>query len=163
MNVVGTNTVRSDGAAKLRGEAVYGVDVALPGMLHARLLRSPISAGRVVQLDVTPAREMPGVWSVITAEDAPDHRHGLVINDQRLFASDRVRFEGEPVAAVAAETRAAAQRAVAAIEVRSRTGVTGCGPRDRCGLRSAGWCTPSGPASIRLVRIFRAAPMSPEK
>ncbi len=45
MKVVGTNTVRSDGAAKLRREAVYGVDVALPGMLHARLLRSPISAG----------------------------------------------------------------------------------------------------------------------
>ena len=116
MKVVGTNTIRSDGAAKVRGEAVYGVDVTLPGMLHARLLRSPMPAGRVVQLDVTPARELPGVWSVITAEDAPDHRHGLVINDQRLFASDRVRFEGEPVAAVAAETRAAAQRAVAAIK-----------------------------------------------
>ena len=65
---------------------------------------------------MTPAREMPGVWSVIAAEDAADHRHGLVINDQRLFASDRVRFEGEPVAAVAAETRAAARRAVAAMK-----------------------------------------------
>ena len=116
MNVVGTSTVRSDGAAKVRGEAVYGVDVALPGMLHARLLRSPIAAGRVIQLDATPARDLPGVWSVITADDAPDHRHGLVIKDQPIFASDRVRFEGEPVAAVAAETRAAAQRAVAAIE-----------------------------------------------
>lgn len=116
MKVVGTSTVRSDGAAKVRGEAVYGVDVTLPGMLHARLLRSPIAAGRIVHLDASPARDLPGVWAVITAEDAPDHRHGLVIRDQPLFASDRVRFEGEPIAAVAGETSAAARRALAAIE-----------------------------------------------
>ena len=52
MNVVGTNTIRSDGAAKVRGEAVYGVDVALPGMLHARLLRSPI-CGRAASSNST--------------------------------------------------------------------------------------------------------------
>ncbi|HKY46598.1 MAG TPA: xanthine dehydrogenase family protein molybdopterin-binding subunit [Acidimicrobiia bacterium] len=115
MTVVGISAQRSDAVVKVRGEAIYGVDVALPGALHARLLRSPVAAGQIVGLDLSGARETTGVRAVISAEDAPAHRHGLVINDQPLFASERVLFEGEPIAAVAAETEAAARQAVAEI------------------------------------------------
>ncbi|HUG75812.1 MAG TPA: xanthine dehydrogenase family protein molybdopterin-binding subunit, partial [Acidimicrobiia bacterium] len=113
--VVGTSTARLDGMSKVRGEAVYGVDVSLPGMLHAGILGSPIPAGTIVALDTSKAEAMAGVWAVITASDAPRHRSGLVVADQRIFAHGYVAFEGEPVAAVAAETPELVRKALDAI------------------------------------------------
>lgn len=115
--VVGTNTSRLDGLSKVRGEAVYGVDVALPGMLWAGILGSPLAAGRITRLDTTAARQIPGVWAVITAADAPPHRNGLVVADQPIFASEQVTHEGEPVAAVAAETPELVRQALEVIHL----------------------------------------------
>jgi CO/xanthine dehydrogenase Mo-binding subunit len=115
-SVLGQSVRRSDGVAKVRGEAVYGIDHAEPGMLHARVLRSPIAAGRIVRLDVSAALDLPGVHAVATWDDVP-HLSGPVLKDQPLFPPDFVRYVGEPVAAVAAETLEQADAAVAAIEL----------------------------------------------
>ena len=82
--------------AKVRGLATYGVDYAEAGMLHARLLRSPVPAGRITRLDVSGAWSMPGVHLVVTAADAPSHRNGLVLLDTPFFATDTLLYEGEP-------------------------------------------------------------------
>jgi CO/xanthine dehydrogenase Mo-binding subunit len=106
----------------VRGEAIYGVDYAETGMLHAKLVRSPIPAGRITRLDTAAARALGGVRGVITANDAPDCMAGWILKDQRLFAHDVVRFEGEPIAAVVAETVEQAKAAVAAIDLRIEPG-----------------------------------------
>jgi CO/xanthine dehydrogenase Mo-binding subunit len=103
--------------AKVKGEAVYGVDYEEPGMVWAALLRSPVAAGRIARLDVSKARTMSGVRAVVTAADAPTCRAGWVMREQRLFAVDGVRYEGEPVAAVVADSLAEARVAVAAIDL----------------------------------------------
>lgn len=117
MTAVGERAARSDGPEKVRGSAIYTVDVSLPGTLTGLLLRSPVARGVINRLDVQRARELPGVWAVITGADAPSHRSGLAIKDQLLFASDRILYEGEPIAAVAAESEEAAKAALDAIEV----------------------------------------------
>lgn len=108
---------RSDGPTKVAGTARYTVDVALPGMLHCALVRAPIAAGRIRGIDTSRARALPGVRAVLTADDVPSHRNGMVIRDQRLFAADLVRYEGEPIAAIAADTDAIARRAAALVEL----------------------------------------------
>jgi CO/xanthine dehydrogenase Mo-binding subunit len=70
-SVVGTSTPRLDGLTKARGEAIYGVDVALPGMLWAGVLGSPVAAGTITRCDTSAAQQIPGVWAVITAETPP--------------------------------------------------------------------------------------------
>ncbi|MHA6793603.1 xanthine dehydrogenase family protein molybdopterin-binding subunit [Pseudonocardia bannensis] len=117
MTVIGERIPRSDGQSKVSGEAIYGVDYAEPGMIWGALLRSPVSSGRITRLDTTAAMAMPGVHAVLTAADAPDAYAGWVLRDQRLFAVDRVHFEGQPIAAVAADTLAQARAAAAAIDL----------------------------------------------
>ncbi len=120
MSLIGARTARGDAPVKLRGEARYTVDLAFPGMLHARILRSPVARGRILRLDTDRARQVAGVHAVLTAADAPRHRHGLAIRDQRIFASEHLHYEGEPIAAVAAESDRAARAALAAIELEIR-------------------------------------------
>ena len=115
MTAIGLSTPRSDADAKVRGLAVYGVDYREVGMLHARLLRSPVAAGRIIRLDVTEARSSPGVHAVVTAAEAPQHRNGLVLLDTPFFAGDTVLYEGEPIAMVVADTPRQAQLAVETI------------------------------------------------
>ena len=117
MTVVGLGAPRSDADSKVRGLAVYGVDYREAGMLHARLLRSPVPAGRITRLDVTEARSSPGVHAVVTAAEAPEHRSGLVLLDTPFFADDMVLYEGEPIAMVVADTARQAQSAVETIEL----------------------------------------------
>ena len=85
MTAVGLGAPRSDADAKVRGLATYGVDYREVGMLHGRLLRSPVAAGRIIRLDVTEARSSPGVHAVVTAAEAPGHRNGLVLLDTPFF------------------------------------------------------------------------------
>ena len=99
MTAVGTSAMRTDARDKVTGGAIYGVDVAVPGMLIGAVLRSPVAAGRIRHLDLDAMRRAPGVEAVLAAADVPDVRHGLVIRDQPLFAEEEVRFEGEPIAA----------------------------------------------------------------
>jgi CO/xanthine dehydrogenase Mo-binding subunit len=115
-SVIGKDVRRSDGKAKVTGAAVYAIDHEEPRLLHAKLLRSPIAAGRIVRLDTSRAEAMPGVRAIVTGADAP-RLAGFLMRDMPLLAQDVVRYVGEPVAAVAADTVAQARAAANAIEL----------------------------------------------
>jgi CO/xanthine dehydrogenase Mo-binding subunit len=116
---VGTRPVRPDGLDKVTGRARFAADLTLPGMIHGHVLRSPHAHARIVSIDTTAAEAMPGVKAVVTREDFPDLPAGDPQRDvtRNLMARDRVRYEGQVVAAVAAGTRRQAREAAAAIEV----------------------------------------------
>lgn len=121
--VLGQRVRQSDWPERTTGAATYVPDVQLPGTLVAAVLRSPHPHAEIRRLDVRPALAMPGVVAVITADDFGDRtylHHGGPLADRRPLAKDRVRFVGEEIAAVAAETAAQARAAVAAIEVAYR-------------------------------------------
>ncbi|WP_051399665.1 xanthine dehydrogenase family protein molybdopterin-binding subunit [Haloechinothrix halophila] len=118
--VVGTTVPRADGDAKVRGIAMYGMDYTEPGALTVRVLRSSVPAARIVRLDTSKAASLPGVRAVATAADTPGTSGMLVVKDQSAFAREDVRYVGEPIAAVAADTPAQADAAVAAIELETR-------------------------------------------
>src|SRR5881628_474014 len=115
--VVGKSLPRMDGAGKVTGTAVYAADFALPGMLVGKVSRSTEPHARIVRVDTARARALPGVRAVMTAADVPDVRYGGALKDETVFARGKVRYVGQPVAAVAATTREAAEAALAAIEV----------------------------------------------
>ena len=117
MRVVGKSLPRIDAPGKVTGTAVYAADFALPGMLVGKVLRSTEPHARIMRLDVTRARALPGVRAVITAADVPDVRYGGGLKDETVFARGKVRYVGQPVAAVAATTPEAAEAALAAIDV----------------------------------------------
>ncbi|MGI9611064.1 MAG: xanthine dehydrogenase family protein molybdopterin-binding subunit, partial [Acidimicrobiia bacterium] len=106
--------IRPDGPDKVTGTGRYVADLSMTGMLTAKFLFARVSHARITRLDVSPAREIPGVLAVLTQDDVPDRRFGSV-RDRTLFARDVIRFEGEVVAAVAATTEEAASKALDAI------------------------------------------------
>ncbi|SFN44917.1 CO or xanthine dehydrogenase, Mo-binding subunit [Streptomyces sp. cf124] len=114
---IGTRLVRRDAAERVTGHTAYTEDIRLPGMLHGVLVQSPVAAGRLRGVDVDRARALDGVVKVLTAEDVTDRRYGNYVKDQPIFARDRVRFVGEPVAMVAATSLAIARRAAGLVEV----------------------------------------------
>jgi len=116
LQFVGKPAQRVDGPAKVLGTARYLEDMQVPGMLYARVLRSSLPHARIVKLDVSAARQVPGVRAVITSEDYVDHgRFGRFMNDQFVLAYEKVRHVGEGIAAVAADTPEAAAAGMAAI------------------------------------------------
>ena len=117
MRVVGKSLARVDAPGKVSGTAVYAADFALPGMLWGRVLRSTLPHARIIRLDVTQACALPGMRAVVTAADVPDVRYGGGLKDETVFAKDKVRYVGQPVAAVAAATPEAAEAALATIDV----------------------------------------------
>ncbi len=113
---VGASTLRPDAFPKATGAFVFAGDLQVPGMLWGAVLRCPYPHARLISLDVTPARAVPGVAAVVTAADVPGRAtFGLVHPDQPVFVREVARFHGEPVMAVAAETLAAARDACAAV------------------------------------------------
>jgi xanthine dehydrogenase D subunit len=115
---VGESVLRPDGIPKVKGQFAFSSDVWMEGMVWGRTVRSPYPAARIRGIDVSPALALPGVHAVITAEDVwGSPTYGLEHHDQPVFASDVVRYHGEPVAAVAADHPEIAQRACAAIVV----------------------------------------------
>jgi CO/xanthine dehydrogenase Mo-binding subunit len=109
-----------DGLDKVTGAARYTFDVTLPGMLHAKVLRSPHPHARIVAIDTSKAGALPGVGAVVTGRDAarlPDPYYGVAIRDQPVIAIDKVRYVGDMVAAVAAVDEETAYRALALIDV----------------------------------------------
>ena len=101
----------------MTGAATYVDDMQFgPNLLHGMLKRSPIPHGIIKRIDVSKARALPGVRVVVTGQDFPGYT-GLYLKDRRIFALDRVRYVGEAVAAVAADTPEIAQQAVELIEV----------------------------------------------
>jgi CO/xanthine dehydrogenase Mo-binding subunit len=116
--VVGQPIPKVDGAAKVTGVAVYADDILLPRMLHCRILRSPHPHARILGVDVSAARRIPGVQAVITGHDLPI-RFGIlpVSQDERALEAEKVRYVGDPVAAVAAVDEETAAAALDAIRV----------------------------------------------
>jgi len=113
---IGKPARRVDALEKVMGKAKYIADRKLPGMLHARCLRSDVPHARIVRLDVAPALAVPGVRAVITSEDYFEHGlYGFPVKDKYMLAYEKVRYVGEAIAAVAADTPEAAQAGVDAI------------------------------------------------
>ena len=99
--IVGTSMPQVNSREKVTGTAVFVADMTLPQMLHAKVLRSPLPHARIVHIDVEAARRLPGVRAIVTGADVRK-KHGLSVKDETILATDRVRFAGEEVAAVAA-------------------------------------------------------------
>lgn len=114
---IGTPIQRLEGPDKVSGRAVYATDVTLPGMLWCKVLRSPISCGRIKKIDTSRVAALPGVRAIATGEDVNGLLIGRKIYDMPILAGGGVRFIGEKVAAVAADSEAIAEEAVELIEV----------------------------------------------
>jgi CO/xanthine dehydrogenase Mo-binding subunit len=118
-SAVGHSVARKDAGEKLRGQAQYVGDIGVPRMLHGVVLRSEIPAGRIRSIDTATAQAMPGVRCILVGADLRDLDpfYGHAIRDRPIIAIDVVRFAGEPVAVVAAETEAQGEAAVRVIRV----------------------------------------------
>src|SRR6202048_619855 len=115
---IGVNVRRIDAPSKVTGALRYAGDMVLPNMLHVRVGRSPPPHARIVSIDVPDAEASPGVEAVVTCADVPGQDgFGVFVSDQPVMARDKVRYVGEPVAAVAAEDIASARRAIAKVRV----------------------------------------------
>ena len=106
---------RKDVLAKVTGKAIYANDIRLPGMVYAKVVRSPIPSGRIVSVDASEAEAMPGVLRVFTAKDVPGITNQPT--DRPVICPDRVRYVGDAVALVVAETNQQAAEAVKAVKV----------------------------------------------
>jgi CO/xanthine dehydrogenase Mo-binding subunit len=114
---VGKPIPRLEGAEKVTGKTRYAADVEIPDALWAKLLRSPFPHARLIKVDTSKAKQIPGVRAVISGADIPPVMTGLRMKDMPLLARERVRFVGEPVAAVAADSVAIAEEALNLIDV----------------------------------------------
>ncbi len=116
--VVGRRNRKIEGLAKVTGRAVYADDLVLPRMLHAKLLRSPHAHARILAIDASAALALPGVRAVITGRDLPI-RYGIIpwTEDEQALCEDRVRYVGDAVAAVAADSERLAEEALALVRV----------------------------------------------
>ena len=127
-NVVGTTPIRHDGTDKVTGRAQYGADIRLPGMLYAKILRSPHAHARIKSVDTSKAEALPGVHAVVTSADFPqasgrvlDLGEGAMSNPKFLsnncLAAEKALYKGHAIAAVAAESFHQAEEALKLIEV----------------------------------------------
>jgi CO/xanthine dehydrogenase Mo-binding subunit len=116
---IGLSVTRRDGVAKVTGGARFTLDLGMPGLAHARVLRSPYPHARIRGIDTAAARAHPGVVTVVTAEDLPDVDlvYGHAVADHPLIATGRVRFAGEPVVGVVAEDPVTAEEALRLVMV----------------------------------------------
>ena len=117
--VVGTNAHRVDAIEKVSGKAIYTSDIQLPGMAHARILRSPVAHAKLIKVDASKAKELHGVIATLTRDDIQrfNFKYGATYKDQSIVAVDKVRYVGDPVAAVLADTPEIAEQALELIEV----------------------------------------------
>ncbi len=117
--IVGTSQRRVDALEKVTGRATYITDLSIPGLVHAKVWRSPLAHARIRLIDTAAARACPGVLAVVAAADLTfcELFYGPAYKDQPMLAVDRVRYAGEPVVAVVAETEEQAQEALARIDV----------------------------------------------
>jgi carbon-monoxide dehydrogenase large subunit len=114
---VGESKPRIDGREKVTGSAIFGDDIQFGNaLLHARILRSPHPHARILSIDTSRAAALPGVKAVVTGDDFPGYI-GLYLLDRHIFARDRVRYVGDPIAGVAAVSEVIAEEALDLIEV----------------------------------------------
>ncbi len=114
---IGVSRTRKDAFAKVTGRAKYVNDLHMEGMLYGAILRSKIPFGKIISVDTTKAKQLPGVEAVICATDVNNALFGSDVQDQPVFAFDYVRYAGEPLAAVAAIDQETADAALELIEV----------------------------------------------
>lgn len=117
VNPVGQDLPRLEAREKVTGRAEYSDDLSLPGMLHAAVQQSPYAHARIVSYDLSAALELPGVVATFTGDDIGFHYIGPFVQDETAIAKGKVRYIGEPVAAVAAVDQETARRAVALIDI----------------------------------------------
>ena len=119
MTTVGQPVPRIDAYDKVTGRAAYVGDLEIPGMVHGLILRSPWPHARVLSIDASEAERLPGVLGVLTRDHLGgiDPYFGSVVRDRPIVAMDKVRYQGEPVAAVAARDLATAQEALELIRI----------------------------------------------
>ena len=116
-SVIGAPVGRVEGVEKVSGRALYAADVQMAGVLWGKILRSPYPHARLVRVDAAEALKVRGVHAVVTGKDVPGHYQGKSIRDVPVLCWDKVRFIGDRVAAVAAETAEAAEEALGRIHV----------------------------------------------
>ncbi|WP_242837299.1 xanthine dehydrogenase family protein molybdopterin-binding subunit [Alkaliphilus transvaalensis] len=116
MKYVGKSVTRVDGIKKVTGDLKYVDDLKMPGMLYAAVKRSPYPHAKIININIEEAIKLPGVKVVTTGKDFPK-RVGLYLADKTFMAVDKVRYRGEAVAAVAAETKEIAEEAISLIKV----------------------------------------------
>lgn len=116
-SIIGAPVWRVEGADKVSGRAAYGADVHFPNTLWGKILRSPHPHARIRNIDLSKALKVPGVMAIVTGSDEPEHYQGKSIRDIPVLCWGKVRYVGDKVAAVAAESRDAAEEAVNLIEV----------------------------------------------
>jgi CO/xanthine dehydrogenase Mo-binding subunit/aerobic-type carbon monoxide dehydrogenase small subunit (CoxS/CutS family) len=114
---IGSNYIRVDAEEKVTGRAVYAEDIQLPRMIYGVVVRSPHAHARIKSIDTSEAENMPGVRAVVSGRDLEMGYYGIDLQDQQMFALDKVRYIGEPVAAVAARTPDMAREAAGRVHV----------------------------------------------
>ena len=116
-DAIGARMVRTDAVEKVTGSAIYAEDVRLPRMVYGALVRSPFPHANILSIDTSAAVNHPDVRAVVTGRDIEMGYYGYELQDQRVFALEKVRYLGEPVVAVAAVTPDAAREAAALVKV----------------------------------------------
>ena len=114
--MIGKSVNRIKALEKVTGSATFVHDMELQGMLHAKMKLSPHAHAKIVNIDSSEAEKLPGVWTVLTGKDLP-YKVGLYLVDKDILAVDKVRYQGEPVVAVAAETEEIAEKAIELIDI----------------------------------------------
>lgn len=119
LKIAGAAAPRVDGVEKVTGKAIYTGDIELPGIAFAKILRSPLPHARLVNVDARKAERFPGVLAALTRDDLTglNYRYGATYKDQCIVAVEKVRYVGDPVAAVLAVDEATAEQALALIDV----------------------------------------------
>ena len=122
LSVIGTSPPRLDGVEKVRGLSPYSINVQVAGMIHAKVLRSHFPHARLLKVDASRAERLPGVVAILTRDDLIGRDdvnlyYGTAMLDQTIVATDKVRYVGDPVAAVAARDVETAEEALELIEV----------------------------------------------
>lgn len=117
--ILNSRLPRIDAPAKATGQAIFTDDISMPGMLYGAILQSPIAHGRILNIDTSSAKRLPGVKAVITHEDAGPIKYGVspARYDETIFCIDKVRYIGDEIAAVAAVSQETAQEAISLIKV----------------------------------------------
>jgi len=121
-SVINTSVHNIDGIAKITGRAEYTFDIKLPRMLYGKILRSPYGHANILNIDTSRAERLPGVEAIVTGRDTPGKKQGIwrrykELCDEEILAVSKVRYIGEPVAAVAAVDEDTAEEALEAIDV----------------------------------------------
>ena len=115
--VLGTSIPRMGGVERVTGAGIFGIDLVLQDALCGGILRSQYAHAKIVSIDTSEAKAIAGVRAVVTAADAPDVRYGRTYIDRYMLAKNRVRYMGDPVAAVAADSPAIVKQALKKIKV----------------------------------------------